>query len=61
MRYLRPETTLFWFAFFIKGLGWEYLAMADPDMEKNVFSLEPTNFVLLFFLSTFIFLCIGAV
>lgn len=60
-RYLKPETTLFWFAFFMKGLGWEFLAKADPDMVKNVYSLEPVNLVLLFFISTFILLFIGAI
>jgi hypothetical protein len=61
MRFLKPETTLLWFAFFISGLGWELLAKADPDLSKNAQSLEPTNYILLFFLSTFILLCIGAV
>ena len=31
-RYIRPETTLIWFVFFMKALGWEYLAQANPDM-----------------------------
>jgi hypothetical protein len=34
MRFLTPETTLLWFGFFIKGLGWEWLAQANPDMSK---------------------------
>ena len=34
-RYIRPETTLFWFAFFIKALGWEYFAEANPDMKAT--------------------------
>ena len=25
-RYLKPETTLIWFGFFLRGLGWEFLA-----------------------------------
>jgi meckelin len=35
MRFLAPEVTLIWVAFFIRGLGWEYLAKADPDMNKD--------------------------
>lgn len=31
-RYIKPETTLFWFVFFMKALGWEELAQANPDM-----------------------------
>mmetsp|Transcript_23765 Transcript_23765/g.18154 ORF Transcript_23765/g.18154 Transcript_23765/m.18154 type:complete len:350 (-) Transcript_23765:634-1683(-) len=60
MRYLYPETTLLWMTFFIKGLGWEYLAKADPDMDRGTDTLEPVNLVLFFFLSAFLFLCIAA-
>jgi hypothetical protein len=61
MRYLRPETTLIWFGFFIKGLGWEWLSLADPNMTVVADDLEPVYYVLMFFVGTFIFLCIGAV
>lgn len=61
MRYLRPETTIIWFAFFIKALGWENLAQADPEMTREASTLIPLNLILTFFLSAFIFLCIGAV
>ena len=61
MRYLTPETTLLWFGFFIRGLGWENLALSDPDMTKVYNDLEPLNYVLTFFIAAFIFLCIGAV
>ena len=61
MRYIYPETTLLWFAFFIKGLGWEYLAKADPDMNRDTDTLEPINLILFFFLSTFLILCIAVV
>jgi meckelin len=60
-RYVRPETTLIWFIFFIKGLGWEQLAQANPDISTTSSELAPTNFILKFFLSAFIFLCIMAV
>ena len=60
-RYVRPETTLLWFIFFIKALGWENLAQANPDMTPYQNSLIPINYVLKFFLSAFIFLCIMAV
>ena len=60
MRYVSPMTTLIWAAFFIRGLGFENLAKADPDMNKDVNGMEPTNYVLLFFLTSFIFLVIGA-
>lgn len=52
---------MFWFAFFIKALGWEYLAEANPDMKATDNTLIPVNYVLKFFLSAFIFLCIMAV
>lgn len=61
MRYLTPETTLLWFGFFIKGLGWENLAQADPGMSVSQNALQPINYILSFFFSTFLFLCIGAV
>lgn len=57
-RYVRPETTLFWFVFFIKALGWEYLAEANPEMNPQDNYLIPVNYVLKFFLSAFLFLCI---
>lgn len=60
-RYIRPETTLLWFVFFIKALGWEQLAQANPDMSTNSSDFAPINYVLKFFLSAFIFLCIMAV
>jgi hypothetical protein len=60
-RYVRPETTLIWFIFFIKGLGWEQLAQANPDISTTSSELAPTNFILKFFLCAFIFLCIMAV
>lgn len=59
-RYIKPETTLIWFAFFIKALGWEFVAEADPDMNVTDNYLIPINYVLKFFLSAFIFLCIMA-
>lgn len=58
---MKPETTLLWFIFFIKALGWEQLAQANPDMSTSASELAPTNYVLKFFLSAFIFLCIMAV
>jgi F0F1-type ATP synthase membrane subunit a len=60
-RYVKPETTLLWFVFFIKALGWEQLAQANPDMRTDASELAPTNYVLKFFLSAFIFLCVMAV
>lgn len=61
MRYIRPETTLLWFGFFIRGLGYENLAIADPSMTKTPDPLEPTNNILSFFIGAFIFICIGIV
>ena len=60
-RYINPTTTLIWFAFFLKGLGWEYLSEAMPHMNASNNPLTPENYVLKFFLSAFIFLCIMAV
>ena len=59
-RYIKPETTLIWFIFFVKALGWEQLAQANPDMITTASELAPTNYVLKFFLSAFLFLCIMA-
>lgn len=60
-RYIKPETTLIWFALFIKALGWEFLAEANPDMIASDNALIPVNYVLKFFLSAFIFLCVMSV
>jgi hypothetical protein len=38
---LKPETTIIWFGFFLRGLGWEYLAQADPEMLKSANDLQP--------------------
>jgi TRAP-type C4-dicarboxylate transport system permease small subunit len=59
--YISPCTTLFWFIFFIKALGWEQFAQANPDMKTTSSELAPMNYVLKFFLSAFLFLCIMAV
>ena len=59
--YITPCTTLFWFIFFIKALGWEQFAQANPDMKTTSSELAPMNYVLKFFLSAFLFLCIMAV
>jgi len=45
----------------MKGLGWEYLAEAMPHMSASNNPLTPQNYVLKFFISAFIFLCIMAV
>lgn len=60
-RYINPNTTLLWFVFFIKALGWEELAQANPNMSTIANNVAPINYVLKFFLSAFIFLCIMAV
>ena len=39
--YITPETTLIWFIFFIKALGWEQLAQANPDMKTTSSELAP--------------------
>lgn len=59
-RYFKPETTLIWFVFFIKALGWEELAQANPDMVTKPSEFSPINYVLKFFVSAFLFLCIMA-
>ena len=51
---------MIWFAFFVKALGWEYFAEANPEMIATDNDLIPINYVLKFFLSAFIFLCIMA-
>jgi len=49
-----------WFAFFIQAISWEYVAGADPDVLKIV-NLSPQNYVLKFFLFSFIMICIAIV
>ena len=53
-------TTLIWFAFFIKAMGWEQLAQANPDLSTVGNNMLPTNYVLKFFISAIIFLAIMA-
>jgi len=60
MRYIRPETTLIWVAFFLSGLNMQQYAQADPDMDKDI-DLNPINYILKFFLVAFTFLCVAAV
>jgi hypothetical protein len=60
-RYITPETTLFWFVFFIRALGYEELAQATPSMSTNSSSITPLNYVLMFFISAFLFIAIMAV
>lgn len=62
-RYISIELTLFFLLFFLKGLSWEDLARAQPNMSVNETgsSLIPVNMVLRFFLTSFIFLIIAYV
>ena len=60
-RYISIELTLFILLFFLKGLSWEDLARAKPQMTVNDtgISLVPFNPILRFFLTSFLFLIIG--
>ena len=60
-RYITIELTLFILLFFLKGLGWEDLARAKPQMTVRDVGITviPFNPVLRFFVTAFLFLIIG--
>jgi hypothetical protein len=58
MRYIRPETTLIWMAFLLRGIAWENFASADPDMDRDI-GLQPTNYILKFLIFGFLILLNG--
>lgn len=62
-RYISIELTLFFLLFFLKGLSWEDLARAKPQMTvaDTGISMIPFNPVLRFFLTSFLFLIIAYV
>lgn len=61
MRKISPETELIWFAFFWIGLGYVDFTNMNPGLSSGNYNLQPTNLLLKFFLSAFIFIIIGAV
>lgn len=60
-RYISIEFTLLFLLFFLHGLGWDQLGAAQPNMDVDVSqgTNSPTNPVLRFFITTFLFLVIG--
>lgn len=62
MRYVQPETTFIWFAFFWVGLGWQYVVLATPvTAQYNDTPVLDHDPVLKFFLVAILFFGIGAV
>jgi hypothetical protein len=61
MRYVNPETTFIWFAFFWVGLGWQYTIMTTPDYTFDDRPVLFHNAVLKFFMVGTLIFCIGAV
>ena len=61
MRKIPPATTLIWFAAFYIGLGWQWIAKANPTFVETENPMEPFNPFLKFFLSCFVFFCIGGI
>ena len=51
MRKIPPATTLIWFTAFYIGLGWQWIAKANPEFTETENPLEPFNPFLKFFLS----------
>lgn len=60
-RYISIEFTLLFLLFFLHGLGWDQLGTAQPNMDVNVSegTTSPSNPVLRFFITAFLFLVIG--
>ena len=58
MRRIWPETIIIWFIFFYIALGWEWMAQTNPMMFRVDYPMQPTNELLRFFWSSFIYLCI---
>jgi|Transcript_27775 hypothetical protein len=58
MRKVAPETTLIWFIFFYLTLGWQWIGQQNPTFKEVEERLQPFNEFLVFFLSTFIYLCV---
>lgn len=61
MRYVVPETTFIWFVFFWVALGWKHICDTTPDFVYEQSQAQVQNLILKFFLSSFLFICIGAV
>lgn len=61
MRYVQPETTFIWFAFFWVGLGWQYVSKTTPDHSYVDSGVQVENVLLKFFLVGILFFAIGAV
>ena len=61
MRKVSPETTLIWFIFFYLTLGWQWIGQTNPTFREVDYRLQPFNEILVFFLSTFIYLSIATV
>ena len=61
MRYVQPETTFIWFIFFYIGLGWKHIVETSPDFNYEPSQVLQENLILKFFLTCFLFVCIGAV
>ena len=59
MRKIPPATTLVWYTAFYIGLGWQWIAKTNPTFGEEENPLEPFNVFLKFFLSSFVFICIG--
>lgn len=61
MRYVQPETTFIWFAFFWVGLGWQYVSETTPDSSYVDSGVQVQNVLLKFFMVGILFFGIGAV
>ena len=61
MRKIYPTTTLIWFTAFYIGLGLQWWAKWNPDLNDSENPLEPFNPILKFALSGFLFLSIGGI
>jgi hypothetical protein len=60
-RKVSPETSLIWFVFLWLGLGLDGLSKMNPGLKEEVYTLQPANMLLKFFVAAFFFICIGIV
>jgi hypothetical protein len=61
MRYISPESLVFWFIFFWIALGYKCNSETDPENSYETNSVLMENLILKFFMSSLIILMIGLV
>lgn len=52
MRYINPESMIFWFIFFWVALGWKNYSETDPNTSTETDPIFMENIILKFFISS---------